>query len=724
MMSPTRQEAIQVEDRWYVLATSARADDRTRVLKDGDAFGVYDRYGDVHVYGAGEQGLYYDGTRFLSRFEFAINGQWPLLLNSTVRTDNSLLLVDLTTPDLRNADGQVMIRKDTLHVFRARLLWGGVQYEHLRFTNYGDSDIAVPIDLEVEADYADIFEVRGVKRPRRGRLLPPRHSAHELLLGYQGLDGVQRRTAICFSDAPDSIDDGHIRFYLKLPPNTARDVYVTVSCELGEERSKPVPYTEAYARCSAAARGDTALLVSSNSQFNEWLNRSAADLQMLVTHTPHGPYPYAGVPWFSTAFGRDGIITALEFLWINPDLARGVLRFLAANQADEDNPEQDAEPGKILHEMRGGEMAALGEVPFKRYYGTVDATPLFVVLAGAYYERTGDGAFIDGIWSNIERALQWIDRYGDLDGDGFVEYQRRSKLGLLQQGWKDSGDSVFHEDGSPARGPIALCEVQAYVYAAKRSAARLAQRFGNDARAAELEREAQALKRRFNERFWCSSIRSYVIALDGDKAQCRVRTSNAGHALFSGIATEEYARIVADTLLSDDSFNGWGVRTVATNQPRYNPMSYHNGSVWPHDNAMIAAGLARYGYTDKSIRILTGMLDASVVMDLHRLPELFCGFPRTGGHTPTLYPVACSPQAWAAGSVFMLLQACLGLSFSPDKPQLLFRYPRLPDYLQWLEIRNLAVGDGVVSLRLTRHANDVGINVEDKRGDVEISVSV
>ena len=719
------EDADRLTDQCSIVASSSLTEEHVEVLKQGDTFGLFDRYGDIHSLRTGSQGLYHEGTRFLSRFELTMNGERPLLLSSTVTEKNVLLNVDLMNPDITH-EGQVEVTRGALHLSRTRFLWQGLCFERLRIHNYSLLPIPVRLSISVDADFADLFEVRGTKRNRRGRRLETVTSKDGISLGYAGLDRVDRWVTVRCAPAPTTVHPGEILCDTLLPAGKVVQWELTISCDIDRQSRGDLSYESglvAVERALHSAKADDCLIVTSNEQFNVWLNRSLADLHMMVTDTLDGPYPYAGVPWFSTPFGRDGLITAFEFLWVNPTIARGVLAFLAATQAREVVPEQDAEIGKILHETRKGEMAALNEIPFGRYYGSIDATPLFIMLAGAYYERTGDQALIAQIWSNIERALQWIDHAGDLDGDGFVEYSRRSKDGLVHQGWKDSQDAVFHADGRSAEGPIALCEVQGYVFAAKRGAAQLAFVLGHTEQAERLLKQADKLRTQFERRFWCNDLSSYALALDGSKQPCRVKTSNAGHCLWTGIADHKHGMRTAKTLVGGDMFNGWGVRTVAASEVRYNPMAYHNGSVWPHDNALIAAGMASYGFKQGALKILSGLFDASQFLELHRLPELFCGFSRRPGEGPTLYPVACSPQTWSSVAVFLLLQSCLGLRIDAPHACLTFSQPVLPPFLEHIEIKNLRIGDATVDLSLEGHAKDVGINILRREGRVEIVVT-
>jgi glycogen debranching enzyme len=719
------REVIRIRNEFYIRSSSARVEVRTRVLKQGDTFAVFDRFGDIETFGTGELGLYYQDTRFLSRLTLRLGKDRPLLLSSTVREDNAVMAVDATNPDAWR-DSEIVVPRGTVHFFRSKILWEKTCYERLRIHNYGRAAVDLSFSIEFDADFVDIFELRGTKRERRGRRLETQVKRNHLVLAYQGLDNCLRRTRIIFDPPPSRLTETAATFHIRLEAGEAANYGCAIACEVNSDsRVEIKPCFEKVVQEAAETlereRAEEAQVFTQNEQFNDWLNRSLADLHMMRTATPYGPYPYAGVPWFSTVFGRDGIITALQCLWVDPSLARGVLGVLAATQADSENAERDAQPGKVVHEMRADEMAITGEIPFRRYYGSIDATPLFVMLAGAYYRRTGDRSFIESIWPNVERALEWIDRYGDSDGDGFVEYARKSKHGLIHQGWKDSVDAVFHSDGTSAEAPIALCEVQGYVYAAKSAASELAKILGDAARSRELSKQAETLSRRFEKAFWCEDIATYALALDGRKQPCRVRTSNAGHCLFAGVAADEHARRVAATLMEETSFSGWGIRTVGSSEARYNPMSYHNGSIWPHDNALIAAGFSRYGMKGSAAMVLAGLLDASIFLDLHRLPELFCGFPRRPGESPTLYPVACAPQAWASGAVFLLFEACLGLSISAPERKLVFSKPLLPPFLPQVTIRDFKVGGARIDLLLTRHdEGDVGVNVLRRDGEIEI----
>ena len=532
------------------------------------------------------------------------------------------------------------------------------------------------------ADFADIFEVRGQERACRGQYAAQVPSSEYVVLRYTALDGVECVTTLCFTPVPARLDQDGATFLVPLEAGAGYRLGLRVSC--GPAGPADWNVRRFYRALRAERRElrstlERAVSVEgSNPIFNELARRSLSDIAMLNTDTEHGPYPFAGIPWYSTPFGRDGIITALMMLWLDPTIGKGVLEFLAATQASDSDPDRDAEPGKILHEMRNGEMARLGEVPFGRYYGSVDATPLFVLLLGEYFQRTGDLDTVRRLWPNAIAALHWIDTAGDPDRDGFVEYDRRSATGLINQGWKDSADAIFHADGELATGPIALCEVQGYVFAAKRHAA--GWRAPWESRQLRLGSmpKPKHCAANLRQAFWCEELSTYALALDGEKRPCRVVGSNAGHALLTGIAAPDRAERVADTLMRVASFSGWGVRTVARTAARYNPISYHNGSVWPHDNALIALGCARYGLKEPVLRILTGLFDAASHWDPRRLPELFCGFARRQA-APTLYPVACSPQAWASAAVFALIDASVGLRFNPAAGEIRFDRPVLPD---------------------------------------------
>jgi glycogen debranching enzyme len=711
-----------VEAPFYIPVTGPAARPRC-TLKHGDSFVVLDSHGDIGISTGGPDGLFHADTRHLSSLQLSLNDLQPLLLGSNLRDDNAVFTVDLTNPDLLS-DERLVLPRDTVHIVRTTFLWRGVAYQRLALRNYGDRRLSIRLSLAFDSDFADLFEVRGLRRRKRGVIVRNVIAADRVALSYKGLDGKLRNTTLAFEPFPTALDVNSASYVIELLPRQTHSIFLAIDCNLVSEH-RPLPFFRgiraARRELKASILGATTV-ETSNDIFNEILCRSMADLHMLMTDTPEGRYPYAGTPWYSTTFGRDGLITALQMLWLDAGIARGVLKRLAAHQAKITDPAADAQPGKILHEMRSGEMAALHEIPFGLYYGSVDSTPLFVLLAGLYFERTGDAETLAQLWPSIDSALQWIDGPGDPDQDGFVEYERAGPHGLRNQGWKDSPDAIFHADGSLAEGPIALSEVQGYVFAAKRTIARYMRRTGRAADANRLELDATRLAERFEAAYWCPDLQIYALALDGEKRPCRVRTSNAGQVLLSGIASAERAAQVAKALLGPQFFSGWGIRTVASGQPRYNPMSYHNGSIWPHDNSLIAFGLAHYNQKAAVERLFTALFQAASYMEFRRLPELFCGLQRVRGRGPTLYPVACSPQAWASATPFALLAASLGLEFDPRAGEIRMRNPHLPPFLDAIVLRKLQLGEASLDVKVRRHRGDVSVEVLESRGTIQLSI--
>ena len=690
------------------------------VLKDGDSFLVSNSYGDI----AGPaEGFFISDTRVISGYRLRLGDESPTLLSAAVTQDNVLFVAHLTNRALSPLD-EVGTPQGLIHISRNRFLCQERMYERLSCVNYGEEPVTLPLRFSLAADFWDMFEVRGSKRPARGRLMEPEPGEIGYSFRYVGLDEVQRSSFIRFSMPPIFRGNGELEFPLTLQPDENREFYIEVGAETGEPPSR-----ERYRHQASVARRRMrakqrrgARIVSSGPLFDQWMRQSRSDLALLTSDLDTGPYPYAGIPWFSTPFGRDAVITALQTLWLDPGLAQGVLRFLAEHQAKEDAPFLDAAPGKILHETRKGEMSSLRELPFGLYYGGVDTTPLFVMLAHAYYRRSGDAAFLASLWPSLEAAIGWVERVCDANPLGLLDYARAAEGGLTNQGWKDSGDSVFHADGTLAPGPIALVEVQGYAYAALRGMAAMALVLGQAERAQAWQARAERLRGAVETHYWDEEMGFYGLAIDGEQRLCRVRTSNPGHLLYTGLAAPDRATRVASQLLSSPFFTGWGVRTVARGEVRYNPISYHNGSVWPHDNAICASGIARAGLRGGAPRLLRGSFEAAVHFDM-RLPELFCGFSRTQGAPPVAYPVACLPQAWAAGSGLMLLQSCLGIEIDGVNEVIEINRPELPPGIEDVTISDLPIGNRRFDLAFRKVGERISVFAEGE-GASGLAVSI
>jgi glycogen debranching enzyme len=697
---------------------------RTLAVKEGEAFLYSDTRGDIDDRRDFGLGLYERDTRFLSHFRMRVSGRDPVLLSSS--SERAYLShVDLTNPAIHGEDGQ-SVPQQTLNIRRIRAINGRL-FERVRVKNYNAYAVAVDLEFSFGADFADLFEVRGMAKDGHGHADPPRVSEREAKFSYLGTDGVRRRTVIEFAAPPTDLevvgDLVRATFRLHLGPYQTRLVAMTIQPIVGDEERASPPFDAAVHQLRRSYEDwdrQCTQITTDNEVFDQLLARGLRDLRALYTKTDGGGILAAGIPWYVAVFGRDSLISSHQLLTVNPAIARDTLRLLAQYQGTEVDDWRDEQPGKILHEIRQGELAGSGAIPHTRYFGSVDSTPWFLILLAQYFRWTNDQEVVAELLPAADAALDWIDRYGDLDGDGFVEYQTRSPRGMRNQGWKDAWDSVVHSDGRLAEPPIALVEVQAYVYLAKMRMADVYDAVRDHARADRLRTEAAALRLRFNRAFWMEDEQYFAGALDRDKRQVRTVVSNPGHALYCDIVDPAKAAGIARRLLAPDMFSGWGIRTMSKAAPAYNPMSYHNGSVWPHDNALIAAGLKRYGFTRATNRVVTSLFETAIHADYMRLPELFCGFTRRSPNRPVSYPVACSPQAWAAGSPLLMLQAILGISARAHENLLTVNKPMLPSWLTQVELRNLRVGSSRIGLLFRREGDITGFSLIGREGDVRV----
>jgi glycogen debranching enzyme len=677
--------------------------DQALVIKHNRLFLLVDGHGDIAPAGNCGLGLFHDDTRLLSHYALKFSGRTASLLSSR-STEMYTLQVDLAVTD-RAYGGAAWDPKNAVHI-RREILLADRMTERLSLTNFLSEPIDFEVELSLGCDFADIFEVRGWTREGRGQFHAPVVSDRLLCFGYTGVDGSLIRSRIAFAEPPDELRSGSAAWRLRLVPNEPHVLQWQVLPDTvpEDEPSESAPWFDPapVSRVYETWRDECSAWSTDVAEFDTALEQSRVDLRGLYGEVDGEAVIYAGIPWYTTIFGRDSIITSLQALPLTPTIARDTLRYLARHQGEREDASTEEQPGKIMHELRRGELARAGEIPHVPYYGTIDATPLWLILLHETWRWTADEELVRELLPHAGRALEWIDRYGDADGDGFVEYHRTSEKGLVNQGWKDSGDGVPFPDGTLPEPPIALVEVQGYVHDAKLRMAQLYRAVGETERADALRAEADALRDAIRERFWMDDIGTFAIALDGDKRPLPTATTNAGHLLWSRVPTPEQAARMAEHFLGEDMFCGWGIRTLSAAHRVYNPMSYHNGSVWPHDNAIVAFGLALAGHTRAMLPILSGLFDVSRGFANHRLPELLCGIERGRSQAPVHYPVSCIPQAWASGAFYMLLQGAAGIL--PDAPAgiLHVRDPQLPDFLRELTVSRLPVGGSRVTLQFVR----------------------
>ncbi|MCO4753739.1 MAG: amylo-alpha-1,6-glucosidase [Bacteriovoracaceae bacterium] len=701
-MSRKSQEVQEIKGRVFVATDSRYVDPFTMTLNHGETFGVFDRQGDVVNLGKKLQGIFFEGSRHLSLLDFQLNCKRPLLLSSTIREDNDTLNVDLANEEF--SIGDRIVPGGTIHIKKNKSVRNEAYNETLKFENFNSFEVLLSCELRLGADFKDVFELRGFYCPTEPGEVQVKQGTNELVFSSIGRDGIERRSRAIIDDPRATFCEDSIVFDILLSPGGESSINLKIDFEqrIASTSQTRITHETAGGTHLASLKKRLPEFKTNNTHFDHWVSRSSLDLMALMSRYNELIYPMAGVPWYNTPFGRDGLITAFQTLSFAPFIAKNVLKFLAINQSRQDDAQSDSEPGKILHEQRKGELANIGALPFKNYFGAADSTFLFIWLLGLYVKRSGDFELLEELWPNFSFALEWIDQYADQNGDGLFEYIKRNPNGLDNQCWKDSWDSVSHDNGELAQAPITMIEVQAYAYKAFVTASYLFE-LKNDLEQSKIYvKRSEQLREKFNSAFWMEDKKFFALALDKDNKQCKVISSNPGHAMSTGIFDQDKIKPLVDKLFSEELFTGWGIRTLGDKEKRFNPMSYHNGSIWPHDNSMIAYGLKRYGEIDHFHTLVEAMFETAQEVELARLPELFCGFTRVDNESPTLYPVSCSPQAWAAGVVYLLIHSMLGLSINSLEHRVIFNDPTLPKFLDQITIKGLEIGGGVFSFIVKR----------------------